>query len=84
MSYSIDEATSSPGKFEVGAAVIKEYSAVLNNEDGKFDRYDFEGADIVAQVGLMLEDGTWEYLQKGYYRVVEAKAQDLVIFGKGI
>lgn len=82
VSYSIDEATSSPGKFEVGAAVIKEYSAVLNNEDGKFDRYDFEGADIVAQVGLMLEDGTWEYLQKGYYRVVEAKAQDLVILVK--
>lgn len=37
MSYSINDATSSSGKFDIGAAVMKEYSAVLNNETGKFD-----------------------------------------------
>lgn len=79
VSYSINEATSSAGKFEVGAAVIKEYSAALNNMDGKFDEYDFEGADILAKVGLKLEDGTWEILQKGSYRIVSAKALDLTI-----
>lgn len=77
--YSINEATSSAGKFEIGAAVIKEYSATLNNMDGKFDEYDFEGADILAKVGLKLEDGTWEILQKGTYRVVKAKASELTI-----
>lgn len=77
--YSINEATSSAGKFEIGAAVIKEYSATLNNMDGKFDECDFEGADILAKVGLKLEDGTWEILQKGTYRVVKAKASELTI-----
>lgn len=79
VSYSINEATSSSGKFEVGAAVIKEYSVVLNNMDGKFDGYDFEGADILARVGLKLVDSTWEILQKGRYRVVSAKAAELTI-----
>ena len=79
VSYSINEATSSSGKFEVGAAVIKEYSVVLNNMDGKFDGYDFEGADILARVGLKLADSTWEILQKGRYRVVSAKAAELTI-----
>lgn len=79
MAYSIDEATSSAGKFEVGTAVIKEYTATLNNLDGKFDKYDFEGANIVAVVGLRLEDGTWEKLNKGTYRVVSAKTSEITI-----
>lgn len=79
LSYSINEATSASGKFEIGAAVIKEYTAVLNNSDGKFDTYNFEGADILAKVGIKLADGTWEILQKGTYRIVSAKASELTI-----
>ncbi len=79
MSYSINEATSASGKFEIGAAVIKEYSIVLNNADGKFDDYNFEDADVQAVIGLKLADGTWEDLQKGTYRIVSAKSQDLTI-----
>lgn len=79
VSYSINEATSNPGKFEIGGAVIKEYSVTLNNADGKFDKYDFEGADITAKVGIKLENGAWEILSKGRYRVVSAKSLELTI-----
>ncbi len=78
-SYSINEAASESNKFKVGAAVIKKYSAVLNNQEGCFDQYDFEGASIVSRVGLRLSDGKWEVLDKGTYRIVSAKAAELTI-----
>ncbi len=77
--YSINEATSAGGKFEIGAAIVKKYQLTLNNMDGEFDYTGFEGADIRAQVGLRLEDGTWEDLQKGKYRIVDAKEKDITI-----
>lgn len=79
MSYSINGATSSSGKFDIGAAVIKKYTAVLNNMDNKFSEYDFEGADIRSYIGLKLEDGSWEVLSKGTYRVCKARSKDLTI-----
>ena len=72
ISYSINDATTESGKFQIGAAIIKEYSIVLNNFDGKFDGYTFDGADICADIGLKLDDGTWEILRKGKFRIVNA------------
>lgn len=73
MTYSINEATSDSSSFSIGAAVIKKYSACLNNTDGKFDTFDFEGLNIIARVGLQLEDGSLEIIPKGTYRCVNAK-----------
>ena len=77
--YSINEASSGNGKFEIGAAIVKEYKASLNNMDGKFDGIEFEGADISAKIGLLLQGGSYEYLKKGEFRIVEAKERDLTI-----
>ena len=79
MSYSIKEATSESGKFQVGAAVIKEYSVSIDNTEGKFTGRVFEEADILAVIGLKLADGTWEDLNKGTYRVVQAKESNQMI-----
>lgn len=73
ISYSINDATSESGKFQVGAAIIKQYSIVLSNIEGTFDGYSFEGATITADIGLKLADGTWEILRKGTFSVVKAK-----------
>lgn len=70
--YKINEATSTSGKFEIGAAVIKEYKITLNNEEEQYDDCDFEGANIQAVIGLKLADGTWEDLKKGQYRAYTA------------
>ena len=77
--YSINEASSGNGKFEIGAAIVKEYKASLNNMDGKLDGIEFEGADISAKIGLLLQGGSYEYLRKGEFRIVEAKERDLTI-----
>lgn len=70
--YKINEATSSSGKFEIGAAVIKEYKITLDNSEEQYDDCDFEGANIQVVIGLKLADGTWEDLKKGQYRVYTA------------
>lgn len=70
--YKINEATSTSGKFEIGAAVIKEYKVTLDNSEEQYDDCDFEGANIQAAIGLKLADGTWEDLKKGQYRVYTA------------
>ena len=72
MEYRINEATSTSGKFEIGAAVIKEYDITLDDSDEQYDGYDFEDADIEAVIGLRLENDTWEDLKKGSYRVHKA------------
>lgn len=70
--YKINEATSASGKFEIGAAVIKEYKITLDNSEEQYDDCDFEGANIQAVIGLKLADGTWEDLKKGLYRAYTA------------
>lgn len=70
--YKINEATSASGKFEIGAAVIKEYKITLDNSEEQYDDCDFEGTNIQAVIGLKLADGTWEDLKKGLYRVYTA------------
>lgn len=70
--YKINEATSASGKFEIGAAVIKEYKVTLDNSEEQYDDCDFEGANIQAVIGLKLADETWEDLKKGLYRVYTA------------
>ncbi len=72
ISYSINDATTESGKFQVGAAIIKEYSVKLSNFDGRFNGYVFDGANITADIGLKLADGSWEILRKGYFRIVKA------------
>lgn len=70
--YSVNEATSDSSSFSIGATVIKKYTASLNNIEGRFDDYDFEGLDIVARVGLKLPDESVEIIPKGKYRCVNA------------
>ena len=72
-SYSVNMATSGSSSFDIGATIIKEYKATLDNTEGTFDTYDFEGLDIWARVGLLLEDETTEIIPKGKFRCVEAK-----------
>ena len=81
MKYSINEATSDNSTFSIGAAVIKKYTAALNNTDGRFEGYDFEGLDIDARVGVQLldVDGGVEVIPKGKYRCVNASFKENTI-----
>lgn len=79
MKYNLNEAVSDSTSFTIGSAIIKKYTATLNNMDEKFSTYDFEGLDILAKVGIQLEDGSVEIVPKGKFRCVNASFNENTI-----
>lgn len=68
-SMEFEDATSSDGSFDIGAAIIGQCNVSLNNTDGKFDKYDFTDATIRPYVGKTLSDGTTEWIKMGVFTV---------------
>lgn len=75
----IEDAVSDPNKFELGGAIIGELTLVLNNLDDEFSSYDFYNAEINLHIGLVLSDGTTEWIPKGHFTVNEATAENSTI-----
>lgn len=63
-------ASSSDGSFDVGAVIISSFVFQLNNFDGRFDDYNFQGAQIDVYVGYEEELSEPEYLRMGHYHFV--------------
>ncbi len=76
---SVSEATSSNGSFDVGAAVVGTCDVKLANYGGRFDEYDFTGAEMVLHVGVALSDGTTEWLRRGTYGVEQPESYGYTI-----
>lgn len=74
----IEDATSSSGKLDVGAAIINSCRFTLMNFDDKFTGYEFYGASLIVKVGIQL-DGSIEYLDKGRFTVTDAVYSDASI-----
>ena len=51
-SFSIDRYCVTGNKIEVGSAVAAELSLTLNNTDGKFNKYTFEGVELFVEIGI--------------------------------
>ena len=68
VSLSCEQATTSSGSFDVGAAIIGSLSVTLNNHDERFATYDFDGSSVIAYVGADL-GGETEWLRVGTYLI---------------
>lgn len=73
-SATFSDAVSSDGNFDIGAAIINQFDVTLNNYDRRFDGYDFTGATIRPYVGVVLSNGSTEWLLKGYYGVEQPES----------
>ena len=72
--FSIDEAVSSDNTFDLGSAIIDEFDLTLNNIYEGFSAYDFTDAVITnVRIGLVLPNGTTEYVKRGVFTVDEAR-----------
>lgn len=72
-SFKIEDAVSNPGKFDIGAVIANKLTFTLNNIYDEYTEYDFTDAVIRnVRVGLVLPDGTEEYVKKGEYTVDDA------------
>lgn len=74
----IDDGTSSPGSFDVGAAVINKLTLTLNNHHDTFSDDDFTDAVITVWVGKLL-DGRIEWLKKGVFNAEDPKASTSIL-----
>lgn len=72
----IEDAVSSSGTFQIGSAIINKATITLNNMYDEYTGVDFEGANVVVNVGLELPDGTIESVKKGVYTVTSAKGRN--------
>lgn len=53
---SFESDTSNSGSFDIGSAMISKLTLQINNFNGTYSKYDFNGAEVVAYVGLQLTD----------------------------
>lgn len=67
--FSLNEATSSTGTFDIGAAIISKATLTLNNYDERFSDFDFTGSRATIFIGVELEGGRIEWIQKGVFNL---------------
>ena len=68
-SLGVEQASSSSGSFDIGAAVVGQLTCALNNYDDRFSECDFEGAAMTVWVGATLPSGNEEWVKLGVYYV---------------
>ena len=57
-------------KIEIGTAIAAEFKATLQNYDGRFDDYTFEGAEMFVRFSVTAGE-TVEYIPIGYFTIDE-------------
>lgn len=75
---SFEDSVSSDSTFDIGSAIVNVLDLSINNFDGKYSDYDFEGAEVVTYVGLELDDGTTEKIRICTMTVVEQPEDETV------
>lgn len=68
--FRLEEAVSSMSSMDVGSCIASQLTLIINNISGSYDGTDFEGASVVAFIGLMV-NGSEEKFQRGVYFVDE-------------
>lgn len=54
--FSFEDSVSGDSSFDIGSAIINVLNLSINNFDGEYSDYDFEGAEVICYVGLQIED----------------------------
>ena len=75
----IKHATSGSDSFDIGCAAVGECDIRIDNTDGQFNAYDFEGAELNVKVGLQLPGDRIEWIPKGIYTAEPGKFTGAVI-----
>lgn len=75
---SFEDSVSSDSTFDIGSAIVNVLDLSINNFDGKYSDYNFEGAEVVAYVGLELDNKTTEKIRICTMTVVEQPEDETV------
>ena len=79
MNACINDAVSEMDSITIGAVVTNRFSGSLNNMEDRFTGLDLEGASLSVQAGLIYEDETEEWLDKGTYTLDQPSVMGAVL-----
>lgn len=73
-----EDSVSSDSTFDIGSAIVNVLDLSINNFNGEYSGYDFEGAEVVTYVGLELDNETTEKIRICTMTVVEQPEDETV------
>lgn len=76
--FSFEDSVSGDSSFDIGSAIINVLNLSINNFDGEYSDYDFEGAEVICYVGMEFDDGTKEKIRICTATVVEQPEDETV------
>lgn len=73
-----EDSVSGDSSFDIGSAIINVLTLSINNFEGQYSDYDFEGAEVVCYIGLQFDDGIIEKTRICTATVVEQPEDETV------
>ncbi len=75
---SFEDSVSNDSSFDIGSAIVNVLNLTIDNFDGQYSDYDFDGATVVCYIGLSFDDGTTEKIRICTATVVEQPEDETV------
>lgn len=77
---SFEDSVSGDSSFDIGSAIINVLNLSINNFDGEYSDYDFEGAEVICYVGLQIEDeDTSELLDSDGEQIMDSTGDTIIV-----
>lgn len=78
--FSFEDSVSGDSSFDIGSAIINVLNLSINNFDGEYSDYDFEGAEVICYVGLQIEDeDTSEWLDSSGEQILDSTGDTIIV-----
>ena len=78
--FSFEDSVSGDSSFDIGSAIINVLNLSINNFDGEYSNYDFEGAEVICYVGLQIEDeDTRELLDSAGEQILDSTGDTIIV-----
>lgn len=78
--FSFEDSVSGDSSFDIGSAIINVLNLSINNFDGEYSDYDFEGAEVICYVGLQIEnEDTSELLDSAGEQILDSTGDTIIV-----
>lgn len=75
-----EDSVSNDSSFDIGSAIINVLNLSINNFDGEYSDYDFEGAEVICYVGLQIEnEDTSEPLDSAGEQILDSTGDTIIV-----
>lgn len=77
---SFEDSVSSDSTFDIGSAIVNVLDLSINNFNGEYSGYDFEGAEVICYVGLQIEnEDTSELLDSAGEQILDSTGDTIIV-----